>query len=138
MPEPIGAFYEALNAGTDVGALLARATSPEWVSCGGNDVCSPRDQVIRRVTAVHNAVPDLTWSIKGILVADNRIIVRGEASGIPMGEFMGVPPSGKSFKLMSIDIHTLEGGKIIRSYHVEDWMGAIRQLSAKQYLSYRQ
>jgi hypothetical protein len=28
-------------------------------------------------------------------------------------------------------VHTLAGGRIVRSYHVEDWMGAIRQLSAK-------
>jgi predicted ester cyclase len=40
-----------------------------------------------------------------------------------------VPASGKSFKIMSIDIHTIEDGKIKRSYHVEDWAGAMRQLS---------
>jgi hypothetical protein len=43
---------------------------------------------------------------------------------------MGNPTNGKSFKLMSIDVHTLEGGKIARTYHVEDWQGAFRQLSA--------
>jgi hypothetical protein len=32
---------------------------------------------------------------------------------------------------MSIDVHMLEAGKIARSYHVEDWIGAVRQLSAK-------
>jgi predicted ester cyclase len=57
--------------------------------------------------------------------------VRGEATGTPAGEFMGAPHSGKSFKLMSIDVHTLEGGKMVRSYHIEDWLGAVRQLSAK-------
>ena len=30
---------------------------------------------------------------------------------------------------MLIDVHTIEAGKLARSYHVEDWMGAIRQLS---------
>ena len=35
---------------------------------------------------------------------------------------MGVPQRGKSFKLMSIDTHTVESGKIIRAYQVEDWM----------------
>jgi len=29
---------------------------------------------------------------------------------------------------MSIDLHTMEGGKIARTYHVEDWQGAFRQL----------
>jgi hypothetical protein len=31
----------------------------------------------------------------------------------------------------SIDVHTVEGGKLVRSYHVEDWMSAIRQFSAQ-------
>ena len=129
--EAISVFYEALNAGADVSAVLTRATAPEWASCGGNEVCRSREQVIRAVTGLHTAVPDLKWEIKEVIVSDSRVIVRGEASGTPAGEFMGVPQGGKSFKLMSIDIHTIESGKIVRSYHVEDWMGAIRQLSAK-------
>jgi hypothetical protein len=32
---------------------------------------------------------------------------------------------------MSIDIHTIRDGKLIEAYHVEDWMGAVRQLSAQ-------
>jgi hypothetical protein len=33
--------------------------------------------------------------------------------------------------MMSIDIHTIKGGKIVKSYHVEDLMGAAGQLRAK-------
>ena len=44
---------------------------------------------------------------------------------------MGVPHGGKSFRIMSIDIHTVENGKLTRAYHVEDWMSAVRQLSSK-------
>ena len=32
---------------------------------------------------------------------------------------------------MSIDIHTIDGGKIVRSYHIEDWAGAMRQVASK-------
>ena len=32
---------------------------------------------------------------------------------------------------MSIDVHTIEGGKMVHSYHVEDWIGATRQLGTK-------
>ena len=66
-----------------------------------------------------------------MLVSGNQVTIRSEATGTPAGEFMGAPYSGKSFKLMSIDVHTLEGGKMIRSYRIEDWMGAVRQLTAK-------
>jgi predicted ester cyclase len=129
----VAPFYDGLNAapGKDVAGVLRQATAPDWVSCGANDVCGAREQVIAAIAGRHKAIPDLKWEIKEVLVAGNRVTVRGEATGTPAGEFMGVPHGGKSFKLMSIDVHTIEGGKIVRSYHVEDWLGAVRQLSAK-------
>ena len=126
-------FYEALNAapGRDAAALVLGATSADWVSCGNNEACGPREKVAPGIAGFSKAIPDLKWEIKEILVAGDRVIVRGEASGTPAVPFMGVPHGGKSFKVMSIDIHTVRDGKLVRAYHVEDWMGASRQLSAK-------
>ena len=59
------------------------------------------------------------------------VIVRSRATGTPKGPFFGVDGQGRSFDIMAIDIHTVENGKITRSYHVEDWAGALRQLSGK-------
>jgi predicted ester cyclase len=128
----IAPFYKALNAGfaRDSPDLIRQATAPEWVSCRGNDVCNSRDEVIAGVGARQKSVPDLQWEIKEVLVSGNKVTVRGEATGTAAGEFFGAAPTGKPFRIMSIDVHTIEGGKMVRSYHIEDWMGAIRQLSA--------
>jgi hypothetical protein len=129
----VAPFYQALNAefAKDSPDLVRQATAPEWVSCRGNDICNTRDEVVAGIGARLASIPDLKWQIKEVLVSGNQVTVRGEATGTPAGEFMGAPHTGKSFKLMSIDVHTLEGGKMIRSYHIEDWMGAVRQLTAK-------
>jgi predicted ester cyclase len=128
----IAPFYKALNAAfaKDSPDLIRQATAPEWVSCRGNDVCNSRDEVIAGIAARQKSVPDLTWEIKEALVSGNQVTVRGEATGTPSGEFFGAAPTGKSFRIMSIDVHTIEGGRMIRSYHIEDWMGAVRQLMA--------
>jgi predicted ester cyclase len=128
----VAPFYKALNAENagESADLIRQATTPDWLSCRGNNDCNSRDQVIAGVGQRLKSVPDLKWEIKEITAAGNQVTVRGEATGTPAGEFMGAPHSGKSFRLMSIDVHTLEGGKIVRSYHVEDWIGAVRQLSA--------
>jgi predicted ester cyclase len=128
----VAPFYKALNAAfaPDSAELIRQATAPAWVSCRGNDACNSRDEVIAGVAARLKSVPDLKWEIKDVLVAGNEVTVRGEATGTPSGEFFGAPHTGKSFKLMSIDVHTIEGGKMVRSYHIEDWIGAVRQLSA--------
>ena len=127
----VAPFYKALNAefAKDSPDLVRQSTTPEWVSCRGNDICNTRDEVIAGIGQRLKSVPDLKWEIKEVLVAGNQVTVRGEATGTPAGEFMGAPHTGKSFKLMSIDVHTLEDGKMVRSYHIEDWLDAVRQLS---------
>ena len=128
----VAPFYKALNAAfaKDSPDLIRQATAPEWVSCRGNDVCNSRDEVIAGIAARLKSVPDLTWQIKDVLVSGNQVTIRGEATGTPAGAFMGAAHTGKSFKVMSIDVHTIEAGRMVRSYHVEDWVGAIRQLGA--------
>jgi predicted ester cyclase len=129
----VAPFYKALNAefAGDSADLIRQATVPDWVSCRGNDVCNSRDEVIAGIAARLKSVPDLKWQIKDVLVSGNQVTVRGEATGTPAAEFFGAAPTGKSFKVMSIDVHTLEGGKMVRSYHIEDWIGAVRQVTAK-------
>jgi predicted ester cyclase len=129
----VAPFYRALNGefASESADLIRQATAADWVSCRGNADCNTRDQVIAGIGQRLKSVPDLKWEIKEIAVSGDQVTVRGEATGTPAGEFMGAPHSGKSFKLMSIDVHTLQGGKMVRSYHVEDWIGAVRQLTAK-------
>lgn len=128
----VAPFYKALNAefAKDSADLVRQATTAEWVSCAANEVCSTRDEVISGIAGRLKSVPDLKWQIKDILVSGNQVTVRGEATGTPSGEFFGAPHTGKSFKIMSIDVHTIEGGKMVRSYHIENWIGAVRQLTA--------
>jgi predicted ester cyclase len=99
--------------------------------CPAAAMMSARDEVIGGIAQRLKSVPDLKWEIRDVQVSGNQVTVRGEATGTPAGEFMGALHSGKSFKVMSIDVHTLEGGKMVRSYHIEDWIGAVRQLTAK-------
>jgi hypothetical protein len=126
-------FYKALNAAyvSEAPELIKQSTAPDWVTCRGNDLCNTREEVIAGIGPRLKAIPDLKWEIKEVLVSGNRVTVRGEATGTPAGELMGTPTNGKSFKLMSLDVHTFEGGKIARTYHVEDWQGAFRQMSQK-------
>jgi predicted ester cyclase len=126
-------FYQSLNAvnAKDAPELVRQSTTADWVTCRGNDLCNTRDEVMAGIGQRLRAIPDLKWEINEILVSGNRVIVRGEATGTPAGELMGAPTNGKSFKLMSLDVHTFEGNKIARTYHVEDWQGAFRQVSQK-------
>src|SRR5580692_8807173 len=55
-------FYEALNRPPekDVAKLLEQATSSDWMSCGGNDACFPREKVIGGFKSRGAILPDLS------------------------------------------------------------------------------
>lgn len=77
-------------------------------------------------------VPNMTMHIDEILRDGNRYIVRAHATATPVGPFLGVDPAtGKSFEIMTIDIHTVEDGKITTTFHIEEWISAIAQLRAE-------
>ena len=57
--------------------------------------------------------------------------MRSRATGTPKGPFFGVDGKGKSFDILTIDIHTIKNGQVITTYHVEDWAGALRQLKSQ-------
>jgi predicted SnoaL-like aldol condensation-catalyzing enzyme/predicted ester cyclase len=127
----VAPLYDALNqpAKKDVVALLARATNPDYQSYSTNDEWLNRNQLAEVFQMIGAAVPDLRWSIKDILVSGDQIVVRGEASGTPELELFGAKPTGRGFKTMSIDVFTVKGEKLSSAYHVENWVGALQQLT---------
>lgn len=126
----IAPFYDALTApaSKDVRALVEGVASLDWRSFSGEGVSKGREEFIQQVTGFGRLIPDLAWEIKQVVVDGDTIVVRSEARGTPAADFMGVPHSGKGFAIMTIDIHTVAEGKLVRAHHVEDWAGALRQL----------
>lgn len=125
-------LYEVVNqpASKDVKAVLSAAVTQDFRSYASNDGFKSLDEAAMGIAGLGSVVPDLTWVIKDVMVSGDRMIVRGEATGTPAVDFFGVPHNGKSFRIMSIDIWTVKDGKASSVYHLEDWAGAIGQLSA--------
>jgi steroid delta-isomerase-like uncharacterized protein len=130
----VESFYTLIVSGgsPDIAGLATKTLAPGWESIGDySGTIKTREQFVGQLQGFAKLMPDLKWGVQEIIQQGNRYIVRGRASGTPNGPFFGVPASGKSFDVMSIDIHTVESGLIVRSYHVEDWASALRQLAAK-------
>lgn len=108
------------------------STVEGWESIGDySGKIKTRDQFIGQLGGFGQLIPDMKWAVEEMLQDGNRVIVRSRATGTPNGPMFGVDGKGKSFDIMTIDIHTLEDDKIVRTYHVEDWAGALQQLGAK-------
>ena len=130
----VKAFYTQLLSAPnapDIAERVKKVVVDKWVSIptprGGKDAAG----LTKSLKAFGAAIPDLKWDVQEILQDGNRYIVRSYATGTPVKEVFGVEPKGKSFKIMTIDIHTVENGKITTSFHVEEWLKAKYQLSAE-------
>jgi hypothetical protein len=58
--------YKALNSvnAKDAPELIKQSTTPEWVTCRGNDLCNTRDEVMAGVAQRLKTIPDLKWEIR--------------------------------------------------------------------------
>ena len=133
VPPVIKTFYSNFNlpASAPNAELIAATTTEDWQSCSAAEKCRGRDASAKVFAGFAKAIPNMKNEIKDVVVAGDRIVVRGVVSGTPTGEFFGVPHTGRSFSVLAIDIHEMRGGRIARTWHVEDWAEALSQLRAK-------
>ncbi|WP_300073867.1 ester cyclase [uncultured Ruegeria sp.] len=127
-------FYDLLSNPTSQDHVVAFEASitDSWESVGDySGKNKTREGFLGQIGGFGQLVPDLNWAVEAIHQDGNFITVRSRATGTPVGPIFGVDGEGRSFDIMTIDIHELEDGKIARSYHVEDWAGALGQLSRR-------
>jgi ketosteroid isomerase-like protein len=131
----IAPWYSLFNIATrgDVRAVQEAVLTEDYESCAGYlpGECWGRETSIKVVSNFASTIPDMKFEIREVLVAGDRVIVRGEVTGTPSGELFGVPHSGNSFRIMAVDIQAIRDGKIAKTYHMENWLSAIGQLRAK-------
>jgi ketosteroid isomerase-like protein len=131
----IAPWYGLFNVESrgDVRAIQEQILTEDYESCAGYlpGECWGRETSIKVVANFASSIPDMKFDIREVLVAGDRVIVRGEVTGTPSGDLFGVPHSGNSFRIMAVDIQTIRDGKIASTVHMENWLSAIGQLRAK-------
>jgi predicted ester cyclase len=90
---------------------------------------STRDDVLAVQRQDIDAVPDLHWEIKELLVDRDRIAVRAINTGTPAKEWLGVPPSGASFTIVEYAIYKVSDGRFVQMTALHDSAELLRQLT---------
>jgi predicted ester cyclase len=128
--EPFYTKALTVNKETTPTAALDRILGSDFKSVNGQET-KDRTILSRQVEFFWKLIPDLKWEPKEVVVDGEKVVVRSVATGSPKGDFMGLALDGtRSFKIDTIDIHTVRDGKVVEVYHLEDWATAIKQLKA--------
>jgi steroid delta-isomerase-like uncharacterized protein len=68
------------------------------------------------------------FTIEDVIAQADKVVVRWTNAGTHVGEFFGIPPTGRSFQFGGIDIHRLQDGRMAEHWHVVDIFSMLQQL----------
>ena len=122
--------YDLISAGDieGFGALVA----DDFVEHEETPGLAPtKDGVLQFFRMYKAAFPDLQMTAEEVLVSGDKTITRARATGTHQGEFMGMPPTGKSVDVQLIDIMQFnDAGMIDEHWGLVDTMSMMQQLGA--------
>ncbi len=127
--DAIGTLYRAFNTGES--NLLDAVLVENWQDLPLAPGQEPgRDGVKPMVAAFRAAFADVAFTPQEVILCDGRAAVRLTLSGRHVGEWMGVPATGRSFEIAMHEMHHFEGDRITHTWHLEDWSGWREQIGA--------
>lgn len=72
--------------------------------------------------------PDGKHTFDEVFEIDDRVFARGSFSGTHAGEFMGLPPSGKTIIVTEMTFDRFADGKLVEHHAEADMLGLMQQL----------
>jgi steroid delta-isomerase-like uncharacterized protein len=86
-------------------------------------------EVFRRL---HRAFPDLVVTIEDLIAEGDRVVSRNTVTGTHRGEYLGVPPTGRTITYSEIFIVRFAGGRVAETWGVVDVLAQMKQLGLVQ------
>jgi steroid delta-isomerase-like uncharacterized protein/4-oxalocrotonate tautomerase family enzyme len=126
--EIVHRFYEAVNSKHR--EVFYDIVHPDFVNHGGaaGDIVGAQ-ALIDSLNPFYEAMPDWHVSEDYVVAQGDRVASRGTITGTHLGNFMGVPPTGKKVSWTGIIIYRLdEDGKIIERWQDFDAIGMLQQM----------
>ena len=125
----VAKLYEAFNTADP--DLLDEVLAEDWRDTPMAPGQQPgREGMKPMVRAFLAAIADLRFTPQEVVGSQGRAAVRLVLSGRHVGEWMGVPATGRAFEIAMHEMHHLEGDRITHTWHLEDWAGWREQIGA--------
>ena len=125
----IGTLYRAFNLGEP--DLLDGVLAEDWQDVPLAPGQEPgRNGVKPMIAAFRAAFADVAFTPREVVGSDGRAAVRLALSGRHVGDWMGVPASGRTFEIAMHEMHHFDGDHITHTWHLEDWSGWREQVGA--------
>src|SRR6266511_5287308 len=85
-----------------------------------------RDGLTDRVGMLINGLAP-TVTIEDVVAEGDRVVARWTNGARHVGDFLGIPPTGRSCAIAGIDIYRLKGDRLAEHWHVIDQLSMLQQ-----------
>jgi uncharacterized protein (TIGR02118 family)/steroid delta-isomerase-like uncharacterized protein len=82
------------------------------------------------LSAFRTAFPDVRVTIDDAFASDDKALVRTTMRATHRAPFLGVAASNRAIELRTSDVHRVRDGRIVQSWHLEDFFGFLLQTGA--------
>jgi predicted ester cyclase len=83
----------------------------------------------QRITTLIQALNPF-WTIHDVVAEGDMVVLRWSHSGTHVGEFMGVPATGRRFVSRGIDMYRVRDGLMVEHWNVVDMYGFHQQVGS--------
>ena len=84
----------------------------------------------RQLLYFRSAFPDINVTFEDIIAEDDTVMLRQTMRGTHLGEFFGIPPTGKPVAMTGSHLFRIKDGKLVEHQANNDDLGMLRQLGA--------
>ena len=121
--------WEAFNTGDlDVLDELFDESYVELTPYGSIDQGGP-ERAKQAYEWMHSVFGDIQFEVEQMMAEGDFVFSRAMATGTHVGEFMGVPATGRPIRFAAVVVSQMANGKHVRDWSFIDTMAVIRQIS---------
>ena len=121
-------FVDEVQSAGNIDAI-DELCSPEFVNHSAPPGVASNCEGVKQVTAMfRQAFPDSYFTVEDMVAEGDKVATRKTFHGTHEGEFMGIPPSGRSVRMGLIDIVRITDGRVVEHWSVGDNLGMMQQL----------
>jgi steroid delta-isomerase-like uncharacterized protein len=130
MREFMGRFVEFINTADP--ALARELVAPDakfFVPFQPEPLFGP-DGYLGIVMMMRSGFSGVQWTLEDMVAEGDTVAARYTMRGTHDGNFMGVPPTGRSIQVQAMNFYRLSDGRIVEEFGQPDMMGLMMQIGA--------
>jgi len=126
-----GRFHDAVNT-CDlefISKTIDEVVEPDALIRTPLPIAATGAQALKQVWAMLlRTYPDLHLTVEDVIAEGAKLVCRNTVTGTHQGEYMGLPPTGKSVAYNEIFIFRFANGRVVETWGVVDVLSQMKQL----------